>query len=90
LSFRLLSDNVNIRIYDSIILPAVLYWCETWSQTLRKEYRLKIFENVALRRMFGPRRNEIIQGWRELHNGELHNWYYLPNIIRMIKSGSMR
>jgi hypothetical protein len=89
LSSHLLSYNVNIRIYKSVILPVVLYGCGTWSQILRKKYRLKMFENIVVRRMFGSKRNEIIQGWRTMY-GKLHNWFPLPNVIRMMKSGSMR
>jgi hypothetical protein len=88
LSSRLLSKNIKIRIYKNIILPVVLYGCETWSLTLREKHRL--FENRMLRRIFGPRRNEVTGDWRKLHNDELHNLYSSPNIIRMIKSRSMR
>jgi hypothetical protein len=64
----------------------VLYGCETWSLTLKDEQRLKVFENRALTRIFGPRRDEVTGDWRKLHNEELHNLYSSPNIIRMIKS----
>jgi hypothetical protein len=89
LSSRLLSKNLKIRIYKSIILPVVLYECETWSLTLREEHRLRVFENRVLR-IFGPKRDEVTGEWRELHNEELHNVYSSPNIIRMIKSRMMR
>ena len=59
LSFRLLSKHLNIKIYRTIILPVVLYGCETWSLTLRKERKLRVFENKVLRRIFGPRRDEV-------------------------------
>jgi hypothetical protein len=62
-------------MYKSIILPAVLYGCETWSLTLREGYRLRVFENRVLRRIFGPKRDEVKGGWRKLHNEELHNLY---------------
>jgi hypothetical protein len=75
LSSRLLSNSVEIRIYKTIILPVVLYGCETWSQTLRTEHRLRVFENRVFRRIFGPKRDEVIGGWRKLHNEELHNLY---------------
>jgi hypothetical protein len=68
----------------------VLYECETWSLTLREEYRLRVFENRVLRGIFGPRRDEVTGGWRKLHNGELHNLYSFPSIIRMIKSRRMK
>jgi hypothetical protein len=90
LSSRLLSKNVKIRIYKTIILPVVLYGCETWSLTLREEHRLRVFENRVLRGIFGPKRDEVIGGWRKLHNEELHNLYCLPSIIRMVKSRRMR
>jgi hypothetical protein len=53
---------------DIIILPVVLHGCETWSLTLKEEHRLRVFENKVLRRIFGPKRDEVIQGWRKLHN----------------------
>ena len=62
LSSRLLSKNLKIKIYRIIILPVVLYGCETWSQTLREERRLRVFENMLLRRIFGPRRDEVTGG----------------------------
>jgi hypothetical protein len=62
----LLSKNVKIRIYKTIILPVVQYWCEIWSPTLREEYRLTVFENRILRRIFGPKRDEMIGEWRKL------------------------
>jgi hypothetical protein len=83
MSSRLLSKNVTIRIYKTIILPVVLYGCETWSLTLRD--RLGVFENRALRGIFGLKRDGVIGGWRKLHNEELHNLYCSPSIIRMMK-----
>jgi hypothetical protein len=71
------------------ILPVVLYGCETWSLTLREEHRLRVFENRMLRRIFGPKRDEVTGGWRKLHNEELHILYSSPSIIRMIKSRKM-
>jgi hypothetical protein len=68
----------------------VLYGCETWYLTLREEHRLRVFENGVLRRIFGPKRDEVTGGWRKLHNEELHNLYSFPSIIRMIKSRRMR
>jgi len=67
LSSRLLSKNLKIKIYRTIILPVVLYG-ETWSLTLRKERKLRVFENMVLRRIFGPRRDEVTGEWRRLHN----------------------
>jgi hypothetical protein len=82
--------NIKIRIYKTNVLPAVLYGCETWSLTLREEHRLRVFENRVLRRIFGPKTDEVTGDWRKLHNEELHNLYSSPNIIRMIKSRMMR
>jgi hypothetical protein len=89
LSSCLLSRNVRLKIYKTIIVPVVLYGCETWSLTFREEHRLKVFENRVLRRIFGPKRNQIMGEWRKLHNGELHNFYPSPDIIRQIKSRVM-
>jgi hypothetical protein len=86
LSSRLLSKNLKIRIYRNIILPVVLYGCETWSLTLKEERRLGVFENRVLRRIFGPKRDEITGEWRKLHNEVLNGLYSLPNIVRVIKS----
>jgi hypothetical protein len=87
---RLLSKNVKVRIYKTIILPVILYGCETWSLTVREEYKLGKFENRLLRRIFGPRRDGVTGGWRKLHNEELHNLYSSPGIIRIIESKRMR
>jgi hypothetical protein len=64
LSSRLLSKNINIRLYKSIIFPVVLYGCETWSVTLREEHRLGVFENRELRRIFGPKRDKVTGDWK--------------------------
>jgi hypothetical protein len=89
LSSRLISKNLKIKIYRTIILPIVLYRCETWSLALGEEHRLRVFENRVLRRIFGPRREED-GSWRKLHNDELHILYSSPNIVRVIKSRRMR
>jgi hypothetical protein len=86
LSSRLLSRNVKIKIYKTIILPVVLYGCETLSLTFREEHRFRVFENMVLRRIFGPKRDEVTGGWRKLHNG----LYSSPSIIRVIKARRMR
>jgi len=85
LSSRLLSKNLKIKIYGTIILPVVQYGCETWSLTLREERRLRVFENRVLRRVFGPKRYKVTGEWRKLHNEELRDLYSLPNIVRVIK-----
>jgi hypothetical protein len=90
LSSRLLSKNVKIRIYKTIILPVVLYGCETWPLILREEHRLRVFENRVLRRIFGPKRDEATGEWRKLHDEELRDLYSSPSIIRIIKSKRMR
>jgi hypothetical protein len=87
---RLFCRNVKVKIYKTIILPAVLYGCETRCLTLREEHRLRVFENRVLRRIFGPKRDEVRGEWRKLHNEELHILYSSPNIIRQIKSRRMR
>jgi hypothetical protein len=71
LFYRVLSDNVKIRIYKTIILHVVLYVCETWSLTLREEHRLRVFENRVLNRILGPKRGVMVGGRRKLHNEEL-------------------
>jgi len=76
-------------IYRTIILPVVLYGCETWSLTLREERKLRVFGNTVLR-IFGPRRDEITREWRRLHNEELNDLYSSPNILWVIKSRRMR
>jgi hypothetical protein len=86
LSSHLLSKNMKVKIYKTIILPVVLYGCETRSLTVREEHKLRVFENRVLRRIFGPKRIGVTGGWRKLHDEELNNLYSSPSIIRFIKS----
>jgi hypothetical protein len=90
LSSLLPLKNLKIIIYKTIILPMVLYGCETWSLTLREEHRLRLYENRVLRRIFGPKRDQVKGKSRKLHNKELHDLYSLPSIIRIIKLSRMR
>ena len=77
-------------MYRTIILPVVLYVCETWTLTLREEWRLRVFENRVLRRIFGPKRDKITGERRKLHNEELNDLYSPPNIVQVIKLRRMR
>ncbi|KAJ4443290.1 hypothetical protein ANN_04958 [Periplaneta americana] len=82
--------NLKVRIYKTVILPVVLYGCETWTLTLREEHRLRVFENKVLRKIFGTKKNEVTGEWRKLHNAELHALYSSPDIISNIKSRRLR
>jgi hypothetical protein len=90
LSSRLLSKNIKIRMYKTIILPLVIYGCKTSSLTLREEHGLKVFENRMMKEIFGPRRDEVTGGCRKLHNEMLHDLYSSPSIIRIMKSRRIR
>jgi hypothetical protein len=81
---------LRLKIYKTVIVPVVLYGCESLSLTLREEHRLRVFENRVLRRIFGPKRDEVMGGCRKLHNEELHGLYSSPSIIRVIKARRMR
>jgi hypothetical protein len=85
----LLSKNIKIKIYITIIFTAVLYGCDTWLLTLWEEHRLRVLQNRVLR-IFRPKRNKVTGEWRKLHNKELIDMYSTPNIIRVTKSRRMR
>jgi hypothetical protein len=89
LFLRLLSRNVYVKIYKTIILPVVLYGCETLSLTLREEHTLRVFENRVLRRIFGQKRDEVTGEWRKLHNEEFHMLYSFPKAdeVEKIEAG---
>jgi hypothetical protein len=80
----------EIKIYRTIILPVVLYGCESWLLTLREECRVRVLQNRVLRRIFGPKRGEVTGECRRLHNKELYALYSSPNIIRVMKSRRLR
>ena len=88
--FQVAIQNLKIKIHRTIILPVVLYGRESWSLTLREKRKLKVSENMGLRRIFGTRRDEVTGEWRRLHNEELNDLYSSPNIVRVIKPRRMR
>ena len=90
MSSRLLSKNLKMKIYRTLILPIVLFGCETRSLKMREERKLRVFENIVLRRIFGRRRDEVTGEWRRLHNEELNDLYSSSNILRLIKWRRMR
>ena len=75
------SSYQKFKIYRTIILPVVLYGCETWSLTLREERRLRVFENRVPRRIFGPKWDEVTRKWKKVHNEELNDLYCSPNFV---------
>jgi hypothetical protein len=85
LPFSLLSKNIKIRIHKTVIL----YGCENLSVILKEEHRLSVFENRVLRKISGPKRDEVIRGWRKLHKEELRDLYFSPNITGITTSRRM-
>jgi len=77
---------LKLKIYRTVILPVILYGCESWSTTLAVEHTLRVFENKVLRKVYGPKRDEMTGEWRRLHNKELHGLYDSPDIVKIIKS----
>jgi hypothetical protein len=88
LSSSLISKELEIKIYRTVILPVVLYGCKTWPLTVREEYRLRVSENKVLRKIFAFKR-ERYGSWRKLHN-EFHGLYSSPNIVGVIKSSRIK
>jgi hypothetical protein len=86
LSWRLISENLKIKIYKTVILPVVLYGCETWSLTMGEEHRLRVFENRVLEKIFGSKREEV-ESWRKLHNDELHSLYLRRMLLACLNQG---
>jgi len=86
----LLYKNLNFKIYRTVILPVVLYGCETWSLSLREDSRSKVFENRVLRGIFGHKRDEVTGEWGELHNEEFNDLYCSTNIVRVVKYLGLR
>jgi hypothetical protein len=87
---KCMNQESEIEIESGIILPVVVCGCKTWSLTLREGRRMRVFENRVLRRIFGPKRDEVTGEWRKLHNEELNDLDSLPNIVRVRKSSRMR
>ena len=90
MSTSLLSKNIKIKIYRTILLSFVVYGCETWSLILTDQRRLRVFENRVLRRILGPTWDEVKSEWKKLYNEKLNDLYCSPNVIWVNKSGRMR
>ena len=88
-AYSLLSKYIKIKLYRTLILPLVLYGCETWSLTLNEERRLRVYENRVLRRISGPKRDEVTGEWWNLHHEELNDLYSSTDIVRVMKSRRM-
>lgn len=90
LTSRLISRKLKLKIYRTVILPVILYGCESWSTTLADEHKLRVFENKVLRKIYGPKRDEMTGEWRRLHNEELHGLYDSPDVVKIMKSKRLR
>jgi hypothetical protein len=86
MSSSVLPLNLQIKVCRTIILPVVLYGCETGSLTLRVEHRLRVFNKGVFRRIFGSKREEVTGGWRKLGYDKLNDLFSSPNTVRVIKS----
>jgi hypothetical protein len=84
---HLLSRNVKVKIYKTIIMPVVFYGWEMWCVTLREEHRLRVFENRVLRGIFGPERDQVTGEWRKLYSGELHKCTHHQISLRRLNQG---
>jgi hypothetical protein len=89
-SSHLLLRNIKVEVYKTIIVPFVLYGCDTSSLILRQEHRLRVFENSFVRRIFLPQRDEVTGEWRKLHSEEHHDLYLSPDSMKQIESRRMR
>jgi len=90
LTSRLISSKLKLKIYGTVILPVILYGCESWSTTLADEHKLRVFENKILRKIYGPKRDETTGEWRRLHNEGLHGLYDSPDVVKVMKSRRLR
>ena len=90
LTSRLISRKLKLKIYRTVILPVILYGCESWSTTVADEQKLRVFENKILRKIYGPKRDEMTGEWRRLHNEELHGLYDSPDVVKIMKSRRLR
>ena len=86
----MISRKLKLKIYRTVILPVILHGCESWSTTLADEQKLRVFENKVLRKIYGPKRDEMTGEWRRLHNEELHGLYDSPDVVRIMKSRRLR
>jgi hypothetical protein len=85
LSSQRLGKNLKFKTFKTILLPVVLYGCETWSPAVNEVRRLRVLENEVLRRIFRPEGEEVVKDWRRLHNEVLHNFYTSSDTIRVVR-----
>jgi len=82
---QLISRKLKLKIYRTVILPVILYGCESWSRTLSDEHKLRVFENKVLRKIYGPKRGATTGEWRRLHNEKFHGLYNSLDVLRIMK-----